>query len=157
MAIEFNSLISDINNHIYSIPIVYKIFSNVIYVSIILSIILIIILMTFYPCDSSGVELFKVFIYIALVNVLMFSAYNSIISNKYKKQYDTDKNHDFINSVNDRVGGAIFASDNIKVTPKFKDCDSDSDSGHVYTSQSESNQVPLTTSDMLDDLEKKVV
>jgi len=152
MAIEFGSFIGNINNGIHSVPFLNVIFSSILYTSIILSILLIVILLVIQPSEDSSFELFKIFVYTFITNIIVFSVHSSILSNKYKDQYANDKSYDFINDINDKTGGAIYAEDTIKVVPQFKSVDDDTDLEMEDVSEPQNK----TISDMLDDVEKKL-
>jgi predicted outer membrane repeat protein len=152
MAIEFGSFIGNINNGIYSVPFLNMIFTSVLYTSIILSILLIVILLVIQPLEDSSFELFKIFVYTLITNIIIFSVHSSIVSNKYKEQYSADKSYDFINNINDKTGGAIYAEDTIKVVPQFKSYENaELNMEAVYDEPKVE-----TISDMLDDIEKKI-
>jgi len=152
MAIEFSSFIGNINNGIHSVPFLNVIFSSILYTSIILSILLVVILLVIQPSEDSSFELFKIFVYTFITNIIIFSVHSSIVSNKYKEQYAADKSLDFINNINDKTGGAIYAEDTIKVVPQFKSVDDDTDLEMEDVSEPQNK----TISDMLDDVEKKL-
>jgi hypothetical protein len=153
MAIEFGSFVGNINNGIYSVPLLNMIFSSVVYTSIILSILLIVILLVIQPMEDNSFELFKIFVYTSITNLVIFSVHSSIVSNKYKEQYSSDKSYDLINDINDKTGGAIYASDTIKVVPSFKSSDdSELEMEEVY----EETPKIASISDMLDDVEKHI-
>ena len=126
MAIEFNTLFNNIDYAIYSIPIVSNIFSSILYTSIVLSIIVIIIVLFIYPFknDTSIWVLSKLFIYLSVANLVIFSSQHSIISNKYKLQNTNAESKQFINSINQK-GGRVYSDEDIKVVPKIKEPDYD--------------------------------
>jgi hypothetical protein len=154
MPIEFNSILGNINNSIYSIPLLNTIFSNVFYTSIILSILLLVVLILVFPSDElSPWVLTKMFFYLTVINTLILSTYNSVISNKYKSKLMDDNNDKFINTVTGAGTRVIYAEDAIKVTPNFD---------HSHESYEESQpSLPMESSDlsptnMLDMLEKQI-
>jgi hypothetical protein len=151
MLIEFNSIISSINNSVHSIPLFKKILSNVIYTSIILSIILIIIVMFIYPCKSntSNWLLVRLFIYLSIMNTIILVSYQSTISNKYKEKYMNDTSSSFITNINNKSGGNIYQKDSIKVVPNFKKSDD-------YESDEEIDKKEMTASNILDYVEQKI-
>ena len=152
MAIEFGAFVGNINNSIYSVPLLNMVFSSILYTSIILSILLIVILLVIQPNEDSSFELFKICVYTFVTNLVIFSVHSSIVSNKYKEQYSADKSYDLINDINDKTGGAIYASETIKVVPQLKVPDDIPD-----LDMEEVNEPQVKTiSDMLDDVENAI-
>jgi hypothetical protein len=158
MQIEFNSVIGSINNTIYSIPFLHTILSNVIYTSIILSILLIIVMVLILPSgDMSPWMIGKMFFYLTIVNTIILSSYNSVISNKYKEQMISSDNTQFINNVTHGGNRVIYESDSVKVTPNFKHED-----GDEYASDEASEagggdvDAGMSNTRMLDMLEKQL-
>ena len=154
--IEFNSLINSIQNNIHGIPFFNGILSNIVYVSITLSILLIIMILFIYPCKETTPAwvLAKLFVYLSITNLIIFSMHNSIMKNKYSEKFSSETSEKFINNINSRGGSAsIYNSENIKVVPTFKEIDSDEIDGTNETSN-EINK-GLTVSDILDDVERQ--
>ena len=152
MAIEFGSFIGNINNGIYSVPFLNVIFSSVLYTSIILSILLIVILLTIQPPEDSSFELFKIFVYTFITNIIIFSVHSSIVSNNYKEQYEDKKSYELMDNINDKTGGAaIYAEDTIKVMPQFKSSEAESDN------EDREEEIKVKSiSDMLDNMENAI-
>ena len=164
MLIEFSSMINDINNSIYSVPLFNKILSNVLYTAIVLSIIILIVLIVIYPCkgDTSGWILTRLFIYISIINTFLLSVFRNTTISKCKEKYSDSMSNDFITNINSKTGGYIYHKDNMKVVPNLKkpeieDDDDDSDD----SDNSDSDDKPkenknITISDMLDNIETQV-
>jgi hypothetical protein len=152
MAIEFGSFIGNINNGIYSVPFLNVIFSSILYTSIILSILLIFILLTIQPPEDSSFELFKIFVYTFITNIIIFSVHSSIVSNNYKEQYEDKKSYELMDNINDKMGGsAIYAEDTIKVMPQFKNSEAESDN------EDREEEIKVKSiSDMLDNMENAI-
>lgn len=154
MAIEFNSFTNNIFNSINSIPFLNGILSNVLYTSIILTIILIIILLFIYPCEEGTPPwiLCRMFLYLVIVNTLVFSAHQSVLTKKYNEKYTHTESDTFITNINRKGGNSIYHSDNIKVVPKFTE----------FTEFDNNEEKPdnttkeMTISDILDDVENCV-
>lgn len=159
MPIEFNSVIGSVNNTIYAIPFLNMVFNNVIYTSIILSILLIIVMVLILPRGNiSPWMLGKMFFYLTVVNTIILSSYNSVISNKYKEKMISSDNTQFINNVTHGGNRIIYESDSIKVTPNFKHV-----SGDEYVEEAASEvgdnddiDTSMTNTKMLDMLEKQL-
>ncbi len=135
MPVEFNSVLNEISNSIYSTPIFNKILSNIFYTSIILSILLLIVFTCMFPSKESAPEwaFVKVFIYLTLVNCIVLGSYQSTISNKYKEKYSDNFSKEFINKVNSKTGGAIYNADSIKVVPNFSQMTPEQESDDIMT------------------------
>lgn len=119
MSIHFSEFINDVNSSIYNIPIFNTILSSVVYSSIILSILVIVLLIFVYPADGiPSWVLVKMFIYLFIINTMIFSAHYSVMSSKCKEKSNNSKSEEFINNIN-RRGGA-YDKDNIQVLPNFK-------------------------------------
>lgn len=160
MAIEFSSFLGNINKSIQSIPFLNVVLSSVIYTSIILSILVIIVMLFIYPQEHTpGWILVKVFIYIVILNTIVFSAHHAIIKDIYKDTAETKKSEEFMTNINNHKIGGIYQADNIRVVPKFedhedRDIDLDSKSSVISAVQS-SHQQPVTVSSLLDELEQR--
>lgn len=148
MAIHFSEFLSDINSSIYNIPIFNTILSSVVYSSIILSILVIVMLIFVYPSDGiPSSVLVKMFVYLFVVNTLIFSAHYSVMSSKYKEKSSINKSDEFITNIN-RRGGA-YDKDNIKVMPNFM-----SQEKLDRDTEPETESEPQTVNDMLMSVEK---
>lgn len=148
------TFLGGVTNSVYSVTGFNKIFSNVAYTAIILSIIMIIIIMFIYPCkkDTPSWLLLKVLLYVFIVNIALLSLHNSIIKNDYKEKYLNSNIDEFMNNVNNRDNG-IYGEENIKVSPTFTERQyiSGGDRCHYDNKKEFTN-----TKDILDDIEKKI-
>lgn len=159
--IEFSSVIKWINNSIYAVPFFNTILSNVIYTAIVLSILLIIILVAIYPCKNgtTGWIFVKLFLYLTIINAAILSAYQSVISNKYKDKYSETASNDFMNTINNKSGGTIYAEMHKKVMPDFKDrrdSSEDDHNGHDYKHNHNNDDEGRNATEMLDDIDKRL-
>ena len=153
--LEFNNIITNLNNGIHSTPILKTILSNVIYTSIILSIILIIVILFIYPPkDDSGWVLIKLLIYLSIANTIILSSYQSNIMNKYKEKYMNDTNTNFITNINNKSGGSIYHDQNVKVIPNFKK--SDEIDEIEENNNTDDDNVEISAANILDDVERKI-
>jgi hypothetical protein len=109
------------NDTMSSMPIIGTILSNLVYTSIILSIIILIMVMTILPCKSgtSSTQVLKAFVYVLITNAIVFALHNSSVSNMYREKYANAEIGTFMGNINRKTGGA-YTVDNIKVSPQFK-------------------------------------
>lgn len=149
MSIHFSEFLTDINSSIYSIPIFNTILSSVVYSAIILSILVIIMLLFVYPTgEIPAWVLTKMFIYLVLVNTVVFSAHYSLMNNKLNEKLTANSNSEFMSNINKKNGG--YDKDNIKVVPCFKQRENiPDDEEEVQKITSE-----LTVNDVLSSVEK---
>lgn len=174
MAIEFNVLTGGISNYLYEIPMLNSAFSNVLYTSIILSILLMIILLFIYPCSNSRGSrgsksesktnvFIKLFLYLVLVNTGILTIHHSMVSTKYKEKLANSTNEAFINNITQRGGNVVYSDENIRVVPDLSEQEriDDSEVGIISSGYSESNarqnvHDTTNTSEMLDKIENSV-
>lgn len=157
MLIEFSSVINNINNSIYSTPLLNKILTNVIYTAIVLSIILLVLLLFILPCkpDTSGWIIVKLFIYLSIINTFVLSTFQNTTLIKCKEKYIDIASNDVIDSINNKTGGMIYHKDNIRVVPNLTKIDESYD--YDVGDQKEAS-VPknITVNDMLDSIEAQI-
>lgn len=153
MPIEMGTFLGGMTNSVYSVTGLNKIFSSVVYTSIILSIIVLLIIMFIYPCrkDTPSWLLLKVLLYVFIINIAILSLHNSIIKNDYKEKYLNSNIDNFMNNVNNRDNG-IYDEENIKVSPTFAESQNRISGGSPAPIKREFT----STQDILDDLEKRI-
>lgn len=150
MTIQFSDFLSDINNSVYSIPFFNVVLSSVIYTSIVLSIL--VLIMVLFICPSSEISTItfgKMFIYLFIVNTLVFSAHYSVMGNKLRESSNIQSGDEFISNIS-RRGGA-YDKDNISVKPNFTPMEKfEEDRPEQIASRAE----PVTVSEMLSSVER---
>lgn len=118
MAIEVNSILSNVNNKVYSIPGLNKIFSNVIYTSLIISIISLIIVLFIQNENLPMWISVKVFLYIFITCITILSIHNGILKDKYIKLSEEQKADKLMKVVD---GGSVsYMDEGIKVSPNLE-------------------------------------
>ena len=145
MAIDIGSFFQSICNKTYSVTGLNAVFSSVINMAIILSIIIILLIMTIYPCKK-GTPIYilgKLFLYVLLISVSLLSLHSSIIKNDYQQKYSDQTMGTFIN----KIGGKneIYREDMVEIKPQYSD---DRGFGEV-----ESQPEPDTINGMLNEME----
>ena len=123
MAIEVGYFFKQICNTTYGSSIGY-IFKNVLYMSIVLSIIILIIICSIYPCKK-GTPIsttFKLVFYIFTVNLVLLSAHYGILECQFEEKYSNEINKDLLGAVKGgSLNSLLGAGDKVKITPKIND------------------------------------
>lgn len=153
MAVEFNSFLGGLTNSIYSVVGLNHIFSSVLYTSIVLSVLVVLLIIMLYPCKKGTPMwiLFKLFLYVLMLIVVVFSIHNSFIKNDYKEKYLKSNVNNLINNIH---GGHVYGEEMVKVSPQLNQSYDEHESA-VYNEPNQSSAL-MTSSDMLDDLERKI-
>jgi hypothetical protein len=153
MAIQFSEIFNNLNNSVYSVPIFNTILGSIFYTSIILSILVIIMVVFISPDNTIAPTSFtKMFIYLFIINTLVFSAHYSMQADKYKEKSNEHASTEFITNIN-RSGGAHGS---IKVVPNFKTRESFPDEEPEHEPAHEPEHKELTVSDMLNKIEQSL-
>lgn len=121
MTIEINSFFGSIYNSFYSVTGLNKIFSSVVYTSILISGLIVLLLMFLYPCKKNTPLwiLFKIFIYILTIMVFTLSIHNSLVRNRYKSQYQDTSINNMMDTIHGGRNDIVYNNEKMQVNPKL--------------------------------------
>ena len=169
MSIEINTFFGDIFNSIYSATGLNKILRNVLYTSLFLSIIILVVTVTIYPCKKNTPMwiIFKLYIYILIISTIIISIHNNFIKSDFKEKYLNENVNHLMNNIH---GANYDQKDKVEVIPDFKngggdgskpknktDDGGDNDGGDndSDSDEEEENKIFITAGQLLNQLEKK--
>ncbi len=148
MPIEISNFFSDINTSMFNIIGLNRIFTSVIYTSLLISVIVMIIVLFLYPYKKSTPSylFIKSFLYITMAVTIILALHSSFIRTYYRaKSQDTE-----LNSFVDRVGGNNHSEDSVPIVPSQVISDNqqdiDDDIGEIMPEKNK------TVSEMLDSI-----
>lgn len=175
MAIEFDYFFKSIYGSVYTSPI-GKLLENVLYFSIILSVLILLIVIFIYPvgkkAQSGAVSSsFKLVFYIFITVMLMTSLHHGVVEYKFEEKYSNQMNKEILNAVKGGSLNTLLGSgEKINIKPKIVEPDdmindsmaashmsnefiNSSDGGDTYVPPYPADSKFQTVEDMLAELE----
>lgn len=133
MPVELSTLYKDIFGAVYDNKGVNGICSNLLYVSMLITVIIILIVVIVYPCKkgTSMWLLFKLYLYILFVVFGFVALYEGFIIHTFQTKHSDNKLNNMVNSF--KTNELIYGNDMVKISPKI---------GAGY----ETDDAPITTS-----------
>jgi hypothetical protein len=152
MPIEINSLFEGAYRSVYSSTGLDNVFSNILYTSALLTVIVLVIILFVYPHKHASTRLiFKVLLYIFAANVVVLALHSNFVKESYKNKYLNKNMSNFIDDIHAYGGNNIYADDKIRIQPELQP--------HVAMVDRTPEAPPKvmeSASDILDDIEKRI-
>ena len=118
MTVEIGSLLGNVTNKTYGAPGLKCIFTNIIYTSVLMAIIILIILCVILPPYKTKSWIFiKLFIYIFLSSASILFIHKSIIKHEYDKIRSNNKISNMMSNIDSNK--TIFQKDMIEIRPSL--------------------------------------
>jgi hypothetical protein len=127
MTIEINTLLNNVVNKVYGAPKSNAVLSSVLYTTLLMSVSVLLIILLIYPTKPNSPVwlLVKTFLYVFMSNAIILILHRNMLKHTYEEKYDKGS---------DVLGGRMFESDKIKVSPKVEYVDAEEEIGQSSVS-----------------------